>query len=520
MTPADPGGNPKIRLFRLQHDRLEPRAIEGSDKIFRDILTRVTSAEIGFRSQGQSITVEGEPWAELLAQVGLPSKTDRVRALQSNPIGVLLLAAWAKMLQGRRPDPQTAMSEFNEYRQAPAFISALSWHPRLSERAGNLDSALMKADADLLRRIALALGEPDVLGIHVTRDNWSEIWRALTEPSLIHQLIDARIRIDHAPADIRRVRETAGEFHDERRVRLALECCLDREMTEEAEALEAYLDNRDRDAWTPLSTLMGLQRTVQELVEDPIETPDEEPVSQLEGTDARSFDEMLTTIRRMIAEAQATAPVNGPIKAIARDFEQRLKSKRLDRRLLRQFEQRLTKIVGAPRNDDLARELTNRLEAWADLPNFAEMIRPRFRVLSDNSARKLDIIEALVNRIRLPAPRTAGYEFDRLRKHLSTCIQQRFTAARLPPSQDSKQMADDIAGYADILLHHRAWMALKQLVDKSQSAKDAADLHRFDQSIAVWPLQAAETWEMGRLISKEQFGNDDFLRKTLTPPDF
>jgi hypothetical protein len=290
-------------------------------------------------------------------------------------------------------------------------------------------------------------------------------------------------------------------------------------MSDEADALEAYLENRDRDIWTPMSALVDLRKIIRELVEDPIYLEEQDAEAQLEITDVRSFDEMRAAIRRMITEAEKTPPVNAAVKAIAKDFDQRLKSKRLDRRLLRQFEQRLIKIVGLPGVDNLAKELTDNLETWADLPSFAERIKPRFRLLSGKSPRKQDIIEALINRIRVPAPGTGGYEFDQSRKRLSTLVHEKFATANSKVAPDLKELAEDVAGYADILLHHRAWMALSRLSQTSRSAEEAAETQRFERSMRVWPLRAAETWDIAKGIAAALPGESEKLGAALAPPD-
>lgn len=85
---------------------------------------------------------------------------------------------------------------------------------------------------------------------------------------------------------------------------------------------------------------------VSELVENPIHDENQESSPPLETTDERSFDAMCTTVRGLIAEAQKAMPLNLAVKAIAREFDQRLKSKKLDRPLLRQFEQRMIRTAG------------------------------------------------------------------------------------------------------------------------------------------------------------------------------
>lgn len=518
VRPADRGGDDRIRLFRLRIDRLDPLQISSSDRIFRDVMACAGLEEMTRGAQKQSPAADGRRWTELLKRLNLPPNVERRGRLSSNPIGALLVSAWSELLQGRRLDPATAAAELQEFRRAPAITATLARFPRLSRGAVDIDAAI-NLDTDLPVQIALALGAPQLVPPIASPREWPNIWRTLVEPSVVHQLIDARIRIDGAPADWRNVRDTAAELHDEQRVRTAIECSIDRDMPEASEALRRYLEDRNNGTWTPLSTLSELPRIIRELVEDPIYQEQLEQGAPPEIPDDRDFDTMRSTVRGLLTEAQRAMPLNLSVKAMEREFDQRAKSKKLDRRLLRQFEQRLTKMVGLPGSDKLADELTKSLETWANLPDFAEQIRPRLRLLGSGPRRKRDIVEAIVSRVRPQAPKSKRYELDQRRSELSLRVHDKLTSNQ-KAAQDLKELAADIAGYADILLHHRAWIALDELAQKIESIDPPIELKRFQQRMKTWPCKAAETWEMGKHLASSFSGESERLEDALSPPTF
>jgi hypothetical protein len=525
VRPTDPGGDPRIRLFRLRIDRLEPLMVEGRDEMFRKIMAFATMEETRLGAKPAQPSADGRRWAAFLQRLGLPPAIERLR-LSSNPIGALLLAAWSEIIQGRRIDAVTVTSEFQQFRRAPALVAALARFPRLSSGMNSPDSAAGSGEISLPRQIAATLGAPDLVPASIPATGWGNIWRALAEPDLAPRLITARISLDGESYDLRTMGEVVQELYDEQRVNMALECGVDRAAQglraaqESTDALREYLDRRRKKTWTPLSSVLRLRDIVREFVEDLSYAEGPEAAAPSETPDERDFATTLAAVENLIAQAAKTLPSDGTVRSISNLFEARKRNSRLDRRSLRQMEQKLIGLLGVPGSDKLANELTETLERWAGLPDFTESMKPRLRLLGDGARRKRDVVTAIVNRVRLSRPEDSRHDFDLQRSELSRRIRQRLVDGR-QAGQDLKDLANDLAAYGDILVHHRAWLALQDLTRKFGSlGHSPLELQRFNQRFTTWPLRAAEIWDEAKHLAaaladaeREQFA------RALTPPD-
>jgi hypothetical protein len=514
VRPTDPGGDPRVRLFRVGEEWLEPLRLEGREEIFRTILSGVAKEEQLVARPSPSGDSRRH-WATFLERLGLSAALDALK-LWSNPIGALLLAAWAEIAKERRDDSTRALTDFQQFRRVPALVSAAKRIFGPEHQGINFEAAA--GEVGLPRQIAAALGGADLVPSTASMPGWENLWQVVASTDIAPKLIEARISLDGSSGNLADIAATATELHEEQRAKTALECSLDRGRSQDAAALQEYLDRRRNALWSTFASVKNLPALLQELLGDTIAP---EVPATLDGSDDRDYASILRSVELMLGKATGTASLDSSVKATAREFESRKKQNKLDRRVLRQFEQKLTKLLGLPDIDRMADEITEALEAWAGLPHFAAQMKPRLRrVLGDGPRPKRDIVEAVVNRVRLPRAERFGRDFDRRRQELALRIQEKFSKDRSAASE-SRNLAKDIAEYGDILLHHRAWMAMARLAERCETQSPAPDaLPQLRKQMRTWPLRASVTWDEAKQLAmtcadleREEFAN------ALTAPE-
>lgn len=278
VVPADPGGAPYVRLFRVESDGLLPRRIDDDDLLLDDILRLAADEEREAKnglprpSGDRAASVQGRREKFLaglnasLAAVGYAGRFDAARLWDI--FDPFLMSSFVALAADAAPEGRAILARlggYDAYRADPSLVQAAV---RRHEFAKTIDEAGFRdycgGSRPLLHRFAgacrlsglVAAADVDVAAQIL-------IWRLLAQPALALRLSKARVALDGA-GDIRQIAQTTELLLEEAIVERAAIYCDDLELENEAQSLRDYLSRRRDGEWTSFEAATRLAVIVEE----------------------------------------------------------------------------------------------------------------------------------------------------------------------------------------------------------------------------------------------------------------
>jgi hypothetical protein len=274
VVPDDPGGAPYVRLFRVEGDGLIARKVEDDDMLLDEIL-RLAANQRGAAMAGTPTRAAGERAASFqgrrekflatlnasLSSAGFAGRFDATTAWD---LFEPLFAASFVALVDEAGEPARALVQklggYAAYRADPALLWAMV---RQSDFAGEANpAALWEHVRPLVYRFAAACGVDGMVAPGADSQMQTRVWRLLMQPSLPHRLRVARIQIGGGSDLLRDAAAVAELLADVATVERASTYFNNRDMLDEAEALERYATARTQGEWTPLEEAVSLAALV------------------------------------------------------------------------------------------------------------------------------------------------------------------------------------------------------------------------------------------------------------------
>ena len=514
VIPLDPKSDRRLRLFRMRRDRLEPLQLETIDGLPREILQKAARTSLGTDTEVTPAPPVSGRWAGLGRKIGLPIGLDGLGLGSRSPVAGLMVLAWTDGGPRAARDGDTATVEAHtRFWRAPALVAALRQSQNISNRDQILSETSIDSDEALPRQIAEAMGGADLVPQVATVDEWERIWLVMSDGDTARRLAVARISLAGFNGNIGAARNVAAVMGEERRVEDAQQAYEDRGFAEATPLLE-YLDLRRKGEWSSFTTATGLTKSILAIEENP------PPVVPLSVRDTRDLATVRASVERLLESAAKAVPPFARLDALRADLKERERNNRLDRPFLRLLEQQLREFNDLPDTDTLVGEVISALDSWAGLDDFANKMKPRLRRgLGDGTRRKRDIVQDLLNRVRLPKLEESDNEFNRHRKDIHRSITDRIKRDKRAQS-DLAELPENLAAYGDILFHHRAWLALTSFAATHESDPTLrSDVVELRQRIRTWPLDAAEIWKVASdIATRLPYGGRSTLSNAAVPP--
>lgn len=271
IAPADPGGAPYARLFRVDGDALTPRRASDDDGALDEALRRaadVARVPAGAASRAiaeRAAGLQGRRDKFVTALNDALTRADYAPRLASAEAWELLeplaLSSFAALVAAT-PAPERArirqLGGYNAWRADPALFAALARGGDLAQ-AAKISAGLPRAS--LLQRYLAACGA-DGMAAELAPQSEARALRALSQESGAVALRAAHVAFAD-DAIVRRAAEAAAAtLADEMTVAQAQAHFETQGDADAADALRAYLDARRAGLWTPATLAPALAELV------------------------------------------------------------------------------------------------------------------------------------------------------------------------------------------------------------------------------------------------------------------
>ncbi len=264
VAPADPGGPPFVRLFRVEADGLTPRRMADDDLLLDELMRRAegVSARAGAGAAARAFAERAAGLKgrreKLVASVNDALTRAGARARLSaaglwdvfEPLQQASFAALAGAAP--RPEPLQAAAGYGAYVADPALAAALArGGPLVRETSdARIESGARGASLSLAARYAAACGVEGVVAPGQDAASQLEALRALEQEEDILWLAAARIGLTSGPAARQAAALAARSLSDIGTVEQAAAHFERGRDTESAAALSDYLAARRAGRWT------------------------------------------------------------------------------------------------------------------------------------------------------------------------------------------------------------------------------------------------------------------------------
>jgi hypothetical protein len=285
VVPSDPGGAPYVRLFRVQGDGLTPRRVEDDDVLLDEILRlaahqRGASAGTATRSASErAASLQGRREKFLatlnaaLTTAGYMGRFDTTTAWDLfEPLFATSFTALVNEGSAQARALLQRLGGYATYRSDPALLWSLV---RQSDFAQDADPAALWDQArPLVYRYAAVCNAPEIVAPGADLAKQIQIWRLLMQSPLAHRLRSARIELGGSAELLKNAGAIAERLVDADGIERAATYFNDRNMLDEAEALERYEAARLNGEWTPLREAASLATLISKAIKDrkPLET--------------------------------------------------------------------------------------------------------------------------------------------------------------------------------------------------------------------------------------------------------
>jgi hypothetical protein len=503
---GDLGGDPRLRLFRVGTDRLEALELDQEVDLVDEVLDVVMDKE-DLPDEIDHRRIDAGPWAAFVKRLGLPPQVATPRPGWETPLDAHLLSAWADIVRDHRLASEVAAADFASYRRSPQLVAVLARYRGL----GLPGARPPVADGDFFQQIAQAFGAPKLVASR-NPPSPRELWPLFADhPTIVADLIRAQIVLEEGTSAIELLEEVARRLRDELQVEMALDACEDRGRNEDAARFQSYLDDRRRGEWSPVTAVTSLMEVMRDVVDDAIETHD--PPRVTARGDQRPMGVLLSTVQRLLREQTKEPGARDEVDRLRAQFDSRAATKRLDRRILLQFEKKLLEF-SEPDFEKMFDEMTVAIEDWARVPGCVENFKARL-FPPEQRVNRMRLVEAFVTRLSRgvkPAPKNGFVEgLDHQRRQMEGMIRrqiaERYKAGGIAElRRDVGRQTDDVVAYGDLLLFQRARVALEGLL--SSGSDDQAN--RLRRRLAVdWPRDAVDIWKSASEYAR-QIGSSEF----------
>lgn len=274
VVPDDPGGAPYVRLFRVEGDGLIARKVEDDDILLDEIL-RLAANQRGASTAVTPTRAAGERAASLqgrrekflatlnasLSSAGFAGRFDATTAWDL--FEPLFAASFVALVDEAGEQARALVQKlggYAAYRADPALLWAMARQSEFAQEAN--PAALWEQGRPLVYRFAAACGVDGMVAPGVDLQMQARVWRLLMQPSLAHRLRAARIQIGGGSDLLRDAAAVAESLADAAMIERASAHFSNRDMFDEAEALERYAMARQNGEWTPLEEAVSFAALV------------------------------------------------------------------------------------------------------------------------------------------------------------------------------------------------------------------------------------------------------------------
>lgn len=277
VVPADPGGVPYARLFRVESDGLRARKIGDEDILLDEILRLAADGERGVKagpspsSADRAMSVQGRREKFLasmnasLAPAGYAGRFDAARLWDI--FEPLLVSSFVALAADAAPEARPLLPRlggYEAYRYDPSLVQAAV---RRHELANLIDDERFRdyrgVASSLLHRFVGACRLSGLVAQSADLPAQIAIWRLLAQPTAALRLIKARIALAGSE-DLRQIGHVAELLLDEAIVERAAIYCDDLGLEGEAQSLRVYLGRRKKGDWITFDDASRLAVIVEE----------------------------------------------------------------------------------------------------------------------------------------------------------------------------------------------------------------------------------------------------------------
>ena len=445
------------------------------------------------------------------------------------PLVVMGLASLAAAAADR------SKSLLDLYRHDPALCALLVANGADAVRLERVALRRPPLGEPLLRRFAHANDAANMIAAGgVVPDAEIDALKMLSDPASRSRLIAARIALDSSTDNLREVADTALATLADRSPLVTLAQSLrDRGRTAEAQRITKHLEDFRTGAWIPLGQASELATEVRawqaehESIANRIEEIGIEAIAETSPGGPRSADEIRKSITGILDNVESRSDLETSIGKIKQTFD----LANLDRKQLVQLENRVLTLVYGPARERLVNEILGDLEEWAGLREFLSRLSESGED-SDRIRRRgrREGAVLLINRVetmqpwRVPNSAAADDTFTRCRIDLREWIAARKHTDTGSGDQLEQDFRSLVIPIGDLFLHHRAFMALREL-GKSAKERLTGDSgtrildRQLARGLVKWPDGAAETWSTAaEIAARIGRAERDRLGASLAPP--
>ncbi len=387
----------------------------------------------------------------------------------------------------------------------------------------------------LLRRFAHANDAASmVVAEGILPDAEMDALKMLCDPTLRSKLIAAKVALDSSTENLRHAADAAlTTLADRNPLATLAQSLRDRGRTTEAERIAKHLEDFRTGVWIPLAQASELADEVRiwqsehDAIVNRIDEIGTDASAEATAGRSRSADEVRKSITDILANVESRSDLEASVDKIKQAFD----LSNLDRQQLVQLENRVLTLVYGPARERLVNEVLGELEEWAGLREFLsrlsksdvdpERIRRAGRM--GGGALLIDRVEAM-QPWRVPDSASADDSFTRGRVDLRQWIASRKHTDTGSGDQLEQDFRSLVIPVGDLFLHHRAFMALRDLSGSAKARLNGDDRmrildRRLARGLVKWPDGAAETWSIAADIAA-RIGLDekDRLGASIVPP--